>query len=451
MGRITLAQAAKWCGGQVEDKYADITFLGACGDHRWAQPGELFVTLNEQHLEESIRVAMEKGAVAVLCSTARQDYPCIVVSDPRRALGDIARQERKRIGMRVVGVTGSMGKTTTTEMIACVLEGTYRVGKTPSNQFDDIGVPMAILAMAEDTQVAVLEMGMNQYRDIAYLTSVARPDVAVITNIGGAPNEQFQSREGILQAKLEILEGMREDGKVILNGDDDLLWSRRNMSHLATLCYGKTNPECAVRAEDLHAEDGVSVFSLYSRDIRFPVELSLAEPWFVNDALAAICVGFELGVAPAQIQERLSGFRNGGKTETVKKVKDMTVLLQCAVAGPESMREALLRLGKCQGRRVAVLGDMLELGVCTQAEHYRVGRLAAENADILLALGPSAPRTVSGAITGGMTPARAMAFDDGDKLLATLDCLVKPGDTVLIKGARRMRMQTIADKFCMDT
>lgn len=448
MGRITLAQAAAWCGGQVEARYADVSFLGACGDHRWAKPGEIFVTLDEgPHLQESIRVAMERGASAVLTSACCAEYPCVVVPDPRRALGDIARKERKRIGMRVVGVTGSVGKTTVAEMTACVLEGTFRVGKTPSNQFDDIGVPMAILAMAENTEVAILEMGMNQYRDIAYLTSVARPDVAVITNIGGASNEQFQSREDILRAKLEILEGMREDGKVILGGDDDLLWQQRAISQLSSVYYGINNSECNIRAADIREENGVSVFRLCTDSIGFPVELSLAGEHFVRDSLAAICVGLELGVAPALIQERLSTFRNEADKAEKKTVRNVTLIRDCANAGPESMTRALQELGAVKGRRVAVLGDVLDLGVCTQAEHYRLGRIAAENADVLLAYGPNAARVVSGALTGGMNSARAKAFDDENKLLSTLDCLLKPGDTLLIKGSRRMGMGRIADKF----
>ena len=448
MGKITLAQAAQWCGGQVEAKYADVEFLGACGDHRWANPGELFVTLDQgPQMGEMIRVAMERGAAAVLSSVCCPEYPCITVPDPKQALGDIARQERKRIGMKVVGVTGSVGKTTVTEMIACVLEGSYRVAKTLSNQFEDIGVPMAILAMPDDTQVAVLEMGMNHYREIAYLTSVARPDMAVITNIGGATNEQFQSREAILQAKLEILEGMREDGLVILNGDDDLLWEKRNLSLVRTLCYGRENGECAVRAENICTEDGVSVFRVRLKELNFPVELSLSEPYFIRDALAAVSVGLQMDVPPALIQERLSKFRNTADRAETLQAKDCTVIRDCHNAGPKSMEEALIRLGECPGRRVAVLGDMLELGVCTRAEHYRIGRIAAENVQILLTYGPNAERMIIGAITGGMPPAKAMAFDDGDKLLSTLSALIKPGDTVLFKGCRRMHMEKLVERF----
>lgn len=448
MGKITLAQAAQWCGGQVEEKYAHVEFLGACGDHRWAKPGELFVTLDQgPHMAEAIRVAMERGAVAVLSSMCCLEYPCITVPDPRSALGDIARQERKRIGMKVVGVTGSVGKTTVTEMIACVLEGSFRVARTLSNQFEDIGVPMAILAMPDHTQVAVLEMGMNHYREIAYLTSVARPDMAVITNIGGAPNERFQSREAILRAKLEILEGMREGSWVILGGDDDLLWKHRKISQLSTLTYGVENEECDIRAENICTEDGVSVFRVRSSQQSFPVELSLAEGCFIGDALAAVCVGTQLGVEPALIQERLSKFRNTEDRPETTHCRDFTVIRDCRNAGPQSMQDALVRLGSLSGRKVAVLGDMLELGVCTRAEHYRIGRVAAENVQLLLAYGPNGDRIVSGAITGGMSPTKAMAFTDSRKLLSTLETLAKPGDTILFKGCRRMHMEKLADSF----
>ena len=448
MGRITLALAAQWCGGQIDEKYADVSFLGASGDHRWVKPGELFVTLDQgPNLNESIRVAMERGAAAILSGVCIKDHPCIVVSDPRRALGDIARKERNRIGMQVVGVTGSVGKTTVTEMIACVLEGTYRVGKTLSNQFEDIGMPMAILAMPEDTQVAVLEMGMNHFREIAYLTSVARPDLAVITNIGGAPGESSLSPEEILRAKLEILEGMREESKVILNGDDPLLWKQRDKPPVATVFYGTQNAECDFLAENITRNGGVTGFTIRTKDQRFPMELSPEGECFALDAMAAVCVGLQMGVAPALIQERLSAFRNTQDVTREEKLGDLNLILSCWNAGPVSMANALEDLGKRSGRRIAVLGDILELKICTQAEHYRIGRLAAENADIMLAYGPNARRLLSGAITGGMSPNKAMAFTEEEKLLSTLEALVRPADTVLFKGCRSTQMQKLADSF----
>ena len=219
MARITLRQAAQWCGGRVEPKYEEVTFCGANNDSRNLLPEQLFVALQgARDGHDFIPAALKQGAAAVLCSRCDGDYPAIVVEDTRKALGDIARGERERIGMKVVGVTGSVGKSTTKEMIACVLQTTYRTGKSPVNHNNDIGLPMAILALPEDTQVAVLEMGMNHFREMAYLTSIAKPDVAVIINIGTMHIEHLGSMEGILKAKLEILEGMdpRRDRKSVV-------------------------------------------------------------------------------------------------------------------------------------------------------------------------------------------------------------------------------------------
>ena len=184
MSKITLKQAAAWCGGFVEEKYENVEFLGASNDTRLLQKGQLFVALQGARDGNAfVPVAMEKGAAAVLCSRVTGDYPAIVVEDTRIALGKIAAGERQRLSMKVVGITGSVGKSTTKEMVAAVLESTFRTAKTPANHNNDIGMPMAILAMPEDTQVAVLEMGMNHFREMAYLSQIGKPDVAVIVNI----------------------------------------------------------------------------------------------------------------------------------------------------------------------------------------------------------------------------------------------------------------------------
>ena len=452
MGRITLAQAALWCGGQVDPKYGEVTFLGANNDTRKLQPGQLFLALQGvRDGHEFIDTAMENGATAVLCTHCEKDIPAIVVPDVRRALGDIARQERKRIGMKVVGVTGSVGKSTTKEMIACVLQSTYRVSKTPVNHNNDIGMPMAILGMSEDTQVAVLEMGMNHFREIAYLTSIARPDVAVIINIGTMHIEHLGSQEGILQAKLEILEGMREDGALIFNGDDKLLWGRRKAYPLKTTYFGCANPECDVTGGNIREEDGALRFSATYENLTFPVELALEGKHYVSDALAAVAVGMVLNVNPSKIQENLSQFQNMAGRQEIYQAGDFTIINDCYNAGPESMTAALDVLGNKPGRHIAVLGDMLELGVCTHAEHYRIGRIAAEKADILLAFGPNAGRMVDGALTGGMNPASARAFDDRMTLAAALAQIAKSGDVLLFKGSRGMHMELILEAFLKKT
>ena len=451
MGKLTLQQAADWCGGSIDPKYAGVTFLGANNDSRNIQPGQLFIALQgARDGHDFIPQALEKGAAAVLCSHCDGDYPAIVVPDTRLALGDIARQERKRIGMKVVGVTGSVGKSTTKEMIACVLEGSCRTAKTPVNHNNDIGMPMAILAMPEDTQVAVLEMGMNHFREMAYLTSIAKPDIAVIVNIGTMHIEHLGSQEGILQAKLEILEGMRNDGVVLLNGDDTLLWGQRDRIPLRLTYFGTHNEQCSVRGQDVQEPEGLLSFRVHCDKLDFPVELALSGQHFVPDALAAVAVGMELGVNPARIQERLSQFRNMAGRQEIYEKKGYTIIQDCYNAGPESMTAALAVLGARQGRKIAVLGDMLELGVCTQAEHYRVGRIAAEKADLLFAYGPNANPVVNGAITGGMPDNLALAFEDRAELVKVLKRMARPADVLLFKGSRGMRMELALEQFLAD-
>jgi UDP-N-acetylmuramoyl-tripeptide--D-alanyl-D-alanine ligase len=451
MGRITLAQAAQWCGGQIDPKYAEVAFFGANNDTRKLEKGQLFLALRGvRDGHEFIPAALEKGAAAVLCTHCDGDYPAIVVPDVRMALGDIARQERKRIGMKVVAVTGSVGKSTTKEMIACALQSTYKVGKTPVNHNNDIGMPMAILGMREDTQVAVLEMGMNHFREIAYLSSIASPDIAVIVNIGTMHIEHLGSREGILQAKMEILEGMREDGRVILNGDDDMLWGQKGHIPVKTVYFGIDNAECSVRGSDISEEDRLLRFQVINANLTYPVELAMEGRHYVSDALAAVAVGMELGVNPSKVQENLSRFQNMAGRQEIFEARGCTVIKDCYNAGPESMAAALTVLGKRQGRRIAVLGDMLELGVCTHAEHYRVGRIAAEKSDIVFAYGPNAGRVIDGALTGGIPGNWAKAFDDHGELAATLKRTVRPGDVMLVKGSRGMHMEIALELFLKD-
>ncbi|MBO4937989.1 MAG: UDP-N-acetylmuramoyl-tripeptide--D-alanyl-D-alanine ligase [Oscillospiraceae bacterium] len=448
MGKLTLKQAAAWCGGWVDPKYENIEFLGANNDTRVIQPGQLFIVLQgARDGHDFIPMAMEKGAAAVLCSRRVGDYPAIIVDDPRIALGDIARQERRRIGFKAVGITGSVGKSTTKEMVAAVLESTFRTAKTPVNHNNDIGMPMAILAMPEDTQVAVLEMGMNHFREMAYLSSIAQPDIAVIVNIGSMHIEHLGSIEGIRKAKLEILEGMTPDGKLLLNGDDQMLRALPQQPEQEITYFGKDKAMCAVQVEDIQQTQEGLRFHVTGSHEEFVIQLGLEGEHFVADAMAAVTVALELGVIPVRIQERLAMFRNMAGRQEIFHHGETTIISDCYNAGPESMAAALAVLGKKDGRRIAVLGDMLELGDCAWAEHYRIGRIAAENAELIFAYGPNADRVVKGAITGGMAETKARSFGTHDELAQTLKFTVKPGDVLLFKGSRGMHMELVLEKF----
>lgn len=447
MGKLTLKQAAAWCGGHVEEKYENVEFLGANNDTRVLQPGQLFIVLQgARDGHDFIPAAMERGAAAVLASKKVGDYPAIYVDDPRTALGLIAREELKRIGCKVVGVTGSVGKSTTKEMIASVLESTYRVSKTPANHNNDIGMPMAILAMGEDTEIAVLEMGMNHFREIAYLSNIAYPDVAVIINVGSMHIEFLGSREGIRKAKMEIVEGMSPEGKLLLNGDNDLLQKLEEVP-VQPITYFGCGEHCAVRGCDVKQSEGVLSFRVDAENTSFPVEMALEGEHFVADALAAVAVGMQFGVSAERIQESLGAFRNMAGRQEIFRAGGFTIIKDCYNAGPESMAAALTVLGNREGRKIAVLGEMLELGGCAPAEHYKLGRIAAEKADMVFAYGPNAARIVAGANVGGMAEDKAKAFESHDLLAAALKACAKPGDVLLFKGSRGMHMEIALEKF----
>ena len=447
MANITLRQAAAWCGGTVEEKYADVEFFGANNDTRVLKPGQLFIVLQgARDGHDFIPAAMEKGAAAVLCSRKVGDYPAIYVDDPRKALGDIARQELKRIKAKVVAVTGSVGKSTTKEMVAAVLSSTFKVSKTPANHNNDIGMPMAILAMPMDTEVAVLEMGMNHFREIAYLSDIANPDVAVIINIGTMHMEYLGSQEGIRKAKMEIVEGMSPEGKLLLNGDDALLKELPEKPVQAVTYFG-TEDNSTVRAFDVKQTEEGLCFRVEAKEEAFEVKIGVEGDHFVLDAMAAVAVGLQFGLTGTEIAAGLAAFHNMAGRQEIYKAGEYTIIQDCYNAGPESMAAALNVLGRRQGRKIAVLGDMLELGDRTQAEHYRVGRIAAEKADMVFAYGPNADRILSGAITGGMPTGKAHAFDDRDACASALRRAARPDDIILFKGSRGMHMELILEAF----
>ena len=446
MAKLTLKQAAAWCGGTVDEKYENVEFLGANNDTRIIREGQLFIVLQgARDGHDFIPMAIQKGAAAVLCSRRVGDYPAIYVEDPRIALGQIAREELKRIGCKVVGVTGSVGKSTTKEMISTVLESTYRIAKTPANHNNDIGMPMAVLNMPPDTQVAVLEMGMNHFREIAYLSEIARPDVGVIINVGTMHIEFLGSREGIRKAKMEITEGMAPGAPLLLNGDNELL---RNLEEVPAqpVAYFGTDSGCEVWADAVRQGEYLT-FTAHYGDFAIPVKMALEGEHFVADALAAVAVGLKLGVAPERIAAALEGFRNMAGRQEIFRAGEYTIIKDCYNAGPESMAAALNVLAGRKGRKLAVLGDMLELGGSAHPEHFKLGRIAAQKADLVFAYGPHGQVVADGAVTDGMDESRVCAFTDHDALAEALKKAVKPGDILLFKGSRGMHMEISLEKF----
>lgn len=451
MKELSLKQIAQWCDGRLAPEFAALTVTGVQSDSRHVRPGDLFIALKGERTDghDHVKSALSAGAVAALVAKPMPGLPVIEVEDTLRGYGAIARGYRKLLGIRVVGITGSVGKTTTKEMTACVLETSFRTARTDANHNNQLGLPMTIMDIPDDTQLAVLEMGMNHAGEMEYLSCIAQPDYVVITNIGTMHIEHLGTREGILQAKLEIVRGLADDGVCIFNGDEPLLWNVRSSGAHKKYYFGIENDACDVIASDLQELDDGMRFRVTGFGHQFELFVPVLGRHTVYNALAAVTVALLLNVKPEKIQMQLCAFQNTGMRQKIYVKNGVTIIEDCYNAGPESTEAALSVLEgiKTDGKRIAVLGDMLELGNRSAAEHYRIGRLAVKAADMLFTYGHHSLRIITGAITGGMNPKNAEHFDTHEDLAHMLKMRVNEGDVVLFKGSRGMRMERVLKMF----
>ena len=440
---ITLKQAAAWCGGRVLPEYENIEFFGACNDSRKIQPGQLFAALiAERDGHDFIPGALENGAAAVLGQRQLPGVPMIVVPDSGRGLMEIAAGWRRELdGTRVIGLTGSVGKTTAKEMSAAACGSVYSTVKTQGNLNNEIGVPLTVLSIPRGADCAVVEMGMNHAGELSRLTRIARPHVAIITMIGKMHIENFNNDQaGICRAKLEILDGLEPGGAAVLNGDDPLL--RAAAPAVKTLWFG-LGPDNDLRAEEIRTDlDGIS-FMAVGLGQRIPVRLPVPGEHNVMNALAALLAAHCVGVPLEPAAAALADFKNTGNRMRIFEAKGFTLLADCYNAGPESTPAALkvLRDRPARGRRIAVLGDMLELGAHAPESHRMVGELAAQCADRVLAYGPLSVDIAAGA------GAKGEHFLEKEQLLAALRALARPGDAILFKASHSMHLEQVLDQF----
>lgn len=453
MEQFTLAQAAAWTHGEAMGE----TVLSAVStDSRQIPADALFLPIKGERFDahDFIGKAIENGAAAVVSHRQNEEYPVptLYVENTSQALLDLAGGYRRLCGGKVVGVTGSVGKTTTKELLYAVLSQGLRAQKTEGNLNNEIGLPLTLLRMTKQTEVMVAEMGMNHFGELSRMTAAAQPDIAVITNIGTSHIEFLGSREGICKAKLEILEGLQPDGCAVLCGDEPLLWDKRENLGCRVVTYGIENPACDLVAA-LH-EDGS--FDIINRGIasaalpcgeKFTARLAIPGAHNVLNALAAAAVGLLLGETPAQIAAGLASYEASGMRQNIYEQNGYHIYADCYNASPDAMEATLAVLGGMapEGRRFAVLGSMLELGDYAEEGHRRAGRAAAKHADALYAYGPDAAAMVAGAKENGME--HAYAFDDQVALVAALRQDAKPGDALLFKGSRGMRMERALAMF----
>ena len=453
MERFTLAQAAAWTHGEAKGEAA---LTAVTTDSRQIPPEALFLPIKGERFDahDFIGKAIENGAAAVMSHRENEEYPvpALYVENTSQALLDLAGGYRTMCGGKVVGVTGSVGKTTTKELLYAVLSQGFRAQKTEGNLNNEIGLPLTLMRMTRDTEVLVAEMGMNHFGELSRMTAAAKPNLAVITNIGTSHIEFLGSREGICKAKLEILEGLQEGGTAVLCGDEPLLWDKRESLGCKVVTYGIENSACDLIAH-LHSDgtfdivnNGLAAAHLPVGE-KFTAKLSIPGKHNVLNALAAAAVGLLLGETPELIVQGLVSYQASGMRQNIY-VQDgypnLCGLLQRKSGCDGGYAVRAWRHGR-DGRRFAVLGSMLELGDYAEEGHRRAGRAAAQYADALYAYGPDAAAMVAGAREKGME--HAYAFDDQTALVAALREDAKKGDALLFKGSRGMRMERALAMF----
>ncbi len=453
---ISLKELLKVTGGKLWHG-AKANQTGARGvsiDSRTMKKGNLFVAIPGERFDghQFVSKATNKGASIVIISKEKmnqvkkeelKEIPMVLVDDTKKALGDIAFWHRNKFGIPTVAVTGTNGKTTTKDMIAEVLSSKFSVLKSIKSYNNLIGVPLTIFELNSDTRVLVLELGMSNLGEIEILTKIAKPNLGVITNIGPAHLESMQSLKKIAQAKFELLDNMPSPHTSVLNADDESLAKRIQDGKEKTISFAIKNQADFKASELSTGDEGYVSFKVNGK---LDINLKLLGEHNVYNALAAFAVGTLLGVDKLKIKESLERYAPSELRMELNQIGNIRVINDSYNANPVSMANALktLRQMKSAGRKIAVLGDMLELGKKTFEYHFELGKSVAESEiDLLLTVGEHSPAIGQGAQKSGMSAKRICAFDNNEKVSAYLLENLKAGDLALIKGSRRMKLEEV--------
>ena len=454
LGDIGLWTRGAWQG--LSDK--DLTPADVSTDTRTLAEGDLFVALTGPRYDghQFVAEAFARGAQAAIVESTwsgseESAGPILRVDVPGvEALGTIARQYRLRFEIPIVAIVGSSGKTTTKEMIAQVLEHRFRVLKTDDNENNEIGVPRTLLNLNAGHGAAVIEMGARKIGDIRYLCEMVRPTLGVLLNIGTAHLGIFGSVEGVAKAKGELLDCTGNESFVALVNADDRVVAKEAMRTKGRLLGFGLECGSYYSGEGLVLDrEGCGHFSLQHT----PFELKIPGRHNVYNALAAAAAGDQCGIPMREISRVLAAFEAPAMRSHVLRKKGIVIINDCYNANPASVEASLQLLADVEpeagGRRIAVLGDMLELGKDSADLHASIGTFAAEavRVDLLFAAGPLSRHTVAAARSAGIAPDGAMQFDEVECMTRHLKGILTPGDVVLIKGSRGMHLESVADQI----
>lgn len=449
MIKRTLAEIAAMVDGTINERFQDILVSGVTNDTRKIENGNLFVPLQGEHSNghHHVEAAFEQGAAASFWETDAPNPPenkaLIYVKDSLKALQQLAKAYLQELDTKVIGITGSNGKTTTKDMTASIMKTKYRVHKTSGNYNNHIGLPLTILSAPEDTEILILEMGMSSRGEISLLSTIGQPDAAIITNIGESHLLDLGSREGIADAKMEIVEGLKKNGTLIYNGDEPLLASRVSKDDYKHITFGSsiTNDYHPIQSESGENE------------MRFTIDVegihSFVLPLLGNhnvlNALAAIAAGKTMGLSWDQIAKGLAEVKlSNMRMEVSVGARGEKIINDAYNASPTSVKAAIELVKGMTGadRKILVLGDMLELGPEEEKYHSKMGELITKEIDYVFTYGKLAEKIAESA-AGNLGKERVYHFNDKDQLSAKLKEVIDQHSIVLVKASRGMKLEEI--------
>lgn len=449
MQRITVDDIAAATGGTLICGNGSKELSEISTDSRALKEDALFVPIAGEKFDghDYINSACDNGACAVVSAKdieIMENKAVIRVKDTMKALHDIAMYYKKKYPVKTVSVTGSVGKTTTKDMLYSALAVKYNTLKTNLNHNNEIGVPKTIFRLEKEHECAVIEMGMNHFGEIERLAEMAQPDIAVITNIGMSHIENLGSQEGIFKAKMEVVKNFTDKNTLIVNGDDKFLSTTKGTGSYKVVYYGIHNPENDVYAKDIINKGLKGIeFTAVVDGKEYKAEVTQPGEHNVYNALAAICAGREFGV---EIADAIRGIKNCEYTAQrleVTEIGGMQIINDCYNASPDSIRAALgvLKYADME-RKVAILGDVLEMGEYAAKAHYDMGRSVVENGiDLLITAGENAARIAEGAKDCGMENVKV--FKTTEEVCEYVKEALKPGDAALIKASHGMHFENI--------
>ncbi len=451
MANFKLSEIIPVIDGQLINGDSELIVTGISTDSRKINRGDLFLALKGERFDghRFLNEAVTAGAAALLVMEeidSMRDTPVIRTDDTLKAFGAIARFHRERFKVPVIAITGSNGKTTTKDLVAAVLSQKYNVVKTEANFNNEIGLPLTLLEMDQNTEAVVVEMGMRGLGQIRNLAAIAKPEIGIVTNIGQAHLELLGSEANIAKAKAELIEALPPNGTAVLNGDDPWIRQMSIPKSFRPVWFGLEDSKLDFRAVVLENTSQGTLFQVTGDGIKIDILLPLPGRHNVYNALAAIVTGRILGLSTTAIREGLSAPAMTGRRLKVLNRNQLRIIDDTYNASPASVKAALEVL--CQssgpGKKIAVLADMLELGEASISSHIEVGEYAAKlGVNHLLAYGNLARKYVDGFTS--ITPKRAEYFSNKPDLIRILKQVARPGDSILVKGSRGMKMEEVVE------